>query len=90
METAVHSHLGGVVSCYEHALRQDHTLAGKIQLRFHVSAAGVVTRTSIEEDTIGDSAVASCLAARVRTWAFPALGCGELEFSYPFIFVPAR
>ena len=90
LAAAVRAQLGSVTACYERALRHDRTLAGKLVLRMHVSASGAISGADVEEDTLADPSVGECAIARANTWSFPRLDCGEVDVSYPFVFVPAH
>jgi len=82
--------LGAVKACYESGLKRNPNIGGKIQLRFEISAVGKVTSAEIENDTMGDSEVASCIKQRVASWRFPAPAGGSVQFSYPFIFQASK
>ncbi len=75
-----------MTACYEAGLKRNPSIGGKIQLRFEVSQVGKVTKAEIENDTMHDDEVASCIKNRVSTWRLPAPSGGPASFSYPFIF----
>lgn len=77
-----------VAACYERALKTQPTLAGKLVVRFSLSAAGTVTAADIDDDTLGSPDVAACIRATVLRWRFPALAEGPAELSFPFVFQP--
>jgi hypothetical protein len=79
-----------VAACYERALKTQPTLAGKLVVRFSLSAAGTVTSTEIDDDTLGSPEVAACIRATVLRWRFPALAEGPAELSFPFVFQPGE
>jgi Ca-activated chloride channel homolog len=86
----IRSRLGAVKACYEAGLKRNPNIGGKIQLRFEVSSVGKVTSAEIENDTMHDDEVASCITSRVKTWRFPAPAGGSVQFSYPFIFQASK
>jgi hypothetical protein len=86
----IRGRLGAVKACYESGLKRNPNIGGKIQLRFTVSSVGKVTAASVENDTMHDDEVASCIKSRVLTWRFPAPSGGSVEFSYPFIFQASK
>ena len=49
-----------------------------------------MTSAEIENDTMHDDEVASCIKSRVMTWRFPAPAGGSVQFSYPFIFQASK
>ncbi len=77
-----------ISACYERALKQQPTLAGKLVVRFSLSAAGTVTAVDIDEDTLGAPDVAACVRATALRWRFPALAEGPAALSFPFVFQP--
>ena len=40
----------------------------------------------VEQDTLGDAEVASCIKALVARWRFPAPSGGSVDVSFPFVF----
>ncbi len=85
----VRARLAGIRACYERALKRKPDLAGKLVLRLVLSSAGTVTAVEIDEDTLGDAEVASCVRALVARWRFPSPPGGSAEFSFPFVFQPS-
>jgi hypothetical protein len=86
----IRGRLGAVKACYEAGLKRNPNIGGKLQLRFEVSQVGKVTSAEIENDTMHDDDVASCIKSRVMTWRFPAPAGGSVQFSYPFIFQASK
>jgi TonB family protein len=86
----IRSRKGAVIACYEKALKRNPSLAGKITLRFTISAIGKVTAADIDSNSLGDDEVGSCMTTIVKTWRFPAPAGGEVQFSYPFIFQASK
>ncbi len=82
----VNAHLSALRVCYERALRRDASLAGRVVLRFTVTAAGTVADVSIDEASIADPAFRDCLMKAVSHWRFTAPSKGAIEISFPFIF----
>lgn len=90
---------GGLIACYESALKRDRGLAGRMTLRISLTRAGLVGRAEIEGDTMGDEELRRCVVERARGWRFPPLltvpeGGGEgaegMEFACPLIFTPGK
>lgn len=86
----IRGRLGAIKACYEAGLKRNPNIGGKLQLRFEISSVGKVTSADIENDTMHDEEVASCIKARVSTWRFPAPSGGSVQFSYPFIFQASK
>ncbi len=83
----VRGQLGGIRSCYERALPNNPTLAGRIDVRFTISpsgsASGVDARGMSEAPEVG-----LCIASAIRRVSFPAPTGGAVAFSFPFTFSP--
>ncbi len=81
------TNIGGIRSCYERALRNNPTLAGRLSVRFTIGTSGRVT--SISTDGLGAAPeVGSCIGSRIRSLVFPAPNGGSVDFSFPFNFAP--
>ena len=82
----VRSRLGAIKACYERALKRNPSLSGKVVVHWTITAAGTVSGIDVENDTLGDSEVASCIKSLVARWRFPAPAGGSVEVSFPFVF----
>src|SRR3954465_8254366 len=82
----VRSRLGAIKACYERALKRNPTLSGKVVIHWTITAAGTVSGIDVENDTMGDNEVASCIKGLVARWRFPAPAGGSVEVSFPFVF----
>ncbi|MBD3392164.1 MAG: TonB family protein [Chitinivibrionales bacterium] len=71
---------------YNKHLKRDPTLAGKITVRFTISAAGTVTEVRILENTTGSPVFERDIIRKVRMWRFEAIPEGEVSVTYPFVF----
>ena len=40
----------------------------------------------VEQDTLGDAEVASCIKSLIARWRFPAPSGGSVDVSFPFVF----
>jgi hypothetical protein len=71
----------GVRMCYERALKRDHGLSLRVDVRVNVSSAGVVDRVSL--DGLQDGVpLANCISNVIRTWRFPAASAAY-ETAFP-------
>lgn len=82
----VRARMGAIKGCYERALKRNPSLSGKIKIRWTITAAGTVSGIEIDEDTLGDSEVASCIKRLIAGWRFPAPSGGAVEVVFPFVF----
>ena len=86
----VRTRIGAIKACYERALKRKANLSGRVKVRWTITVAGMVSDVEIEEDSVGDSEVSSCMKGLVRRWRFPAPSSGSVDVVYPFIFEPAK
>lgn len=77
-----------VQACYEKELKRNPSLKGKIVVRFVILTTGRVSEVSIDQNTMGDQAVASCIVNTVRRWSFPIKPEDDAPVSFPFVFSP--
>jgi hypothetical protein len=72
--------------CYERALRQNPTLAGRLLVAVKVGTTGSVCSASIAQNELGDPGVASCVAQifRSATFAAPQGGCVDAQVPIKF------
>lgn len=81
--------LRALKDCYERQLKRFPTLQGKIVLSFEIAESGRVSDARIEDDSVNNSGVSSCIIERARTWRFPKPDGGSVFVSFPLIFTPA-
>jgi outer membrane biosynthesis protein TonB len=82
----VRTRIGAIKACYERSLKRNPNLSGKIKVRWTITAAGTVSAVEIEEDSMGDPEVVSCIRGLVSRWRFPAPSGGSVDVVYPFVF----
>jgi TonB family protein len=85
----VRGRLTALKECYERELKRNPQLAGKVVVRFTIDEEGRVSQAVIEENTLPDRSVATCVAQRVERFRFPKPDGGSVTVSYPFIFAPS-
>lgn len=84
------SHRDQVRFCYELALQQSPSLAGKVAVQFAVIETGGVATARIEQNTAQSATLGDCLVSRVRTWQFPInKRSAGFRVTYPFVFKPS-
>jgi outer membrane biosynthesis protein TonB len=74
-----------ISSCYEHSLKDNPTLMGKLVVRFTIGSSGRVQSVQTTEDTLKDERVKACVQSAVQKLVFSAQG-SECTVSYPFVF----
>jgi hypothetical protein len=72
--------------CYEHALKRDPTLAGKIFLRFDIEETGRVEKVDVESSTLKSDVLADCIERRSKAWRFPQTEGEQVSVTYPILF----
>ena len=82
----IRSRRKAIAACYERALKQTPTLAGKLAVRFSITAAGTVSAVDIDDDTLGAPEVGACVRALVLRWRFAPPADAPVELSFPFVF----
>ncbi|HET6149482.1 MAG TPA: AgmX/PglI C-terminal domain-containing protein [Polyangia bacterium] len=82
----VRARSGAIKACYERALKRNPTLSGKIVMHWTITAAGTVSGVDVEQDSLGDPEVGSCIKSLVARWRFPAPAGGSVDVSFPFVF----
>lgn len=82
----VSSHKSSIRMTYEKFLKRDPTLAGKVTIRFTITASGSVTNVKIIENTTGNSEFEEEILRKLRMWKFDPIPEGEVTVSYPFVF----
>jgi len=82
----IRSRRKAIAACYERALKQKPTLAGKLVVRFSIAAAGTVSAVDIDDDTLGAPEVGACVRALVLRWRFAPPAGATVELSFSFVF----
>lgn len=85
----VKGRLKAIQSCYEKELKRNPSLKGKVVVRFTITSAGRASEVEIEENSVGNEAVASCIRTYIRGWVFPFKPESDVTVAYPFVFSPA-
>lgn len=78
-----------IQGCYEKELKRNPSLKGKVVVRFSITTGGRAAEIEIEQDTLGNDAVSSCIKTVIRGWVFPFKPDSDVSVAYPFVFSPA-
>ncbi|MBM4778944.1 MAG: AgmX/PglI C-terminal domain-containing protein [Archangiaceae bacterium] len=81
---------GAIVSCYERELKRDHSLSGRLVLKFVVSTRGRVTDLDLTEGTMQNAAVRECITSIAKNWVLPFTPEDEVPVAFPFVFSPVN
>jgi TonB family protein len=82
----VRARMSAIKACYDRALKRNPNLSGKVVIRWTITPAGTVSGVDVDQDSMGDSDVTSCIKSLVARWRFPAPSGGAVEVSFPFVF----
>jgi hypothetical protein len=85
----VKQRLKAIQNCYEKELKRNPSLKGKLVVRFSITPSGRSGEIEVEENTLGNEAVASCIRTVIRGWIFPFTPKDNVGVAYPFLFSPA-
>jgi hypothetical protein len=86
--SALHAKGAQARSCYEHALRQNSMLAGRMSIKLTINQAGQVCSSNVASNELGDPSVANCVLQMMRGGSFPAPSKGCVEIAVPLNFTP--
>lgn len=86
----MHRHRSQIRYCYELALTKKPQLAGRVAIKFVISASGAVASTEVTESLDADT-LDRCVESRVRAITFPTLNhTGIVIVTYPWQFSPGE
>lgn len=74
--------------CYERALKQDPSLAGRVTLNLIIDTDGTVARANAIGESLLSEKVNNCLEGLAQEWTFPQPEGGPAEVNKPFTFSP--
>lgn len=83
----VRKYSGQVKYCYESELKNNPSLAGRVEVSFTVTDGRVVS-SSVFGNTTGSDSLGKCIAGKVRSWRFDAGTAADII--YPFILTPSN
>ena len=86
----VRARMSAIRLCYERALKRNPSLGGKLVLFWTITQAGTVSGIEVEQDTLRDSQVTSCIKGLVARWRFPKPSAGSVDVAYPFVFAASK
>lgn len=89
ISNVVSSHKTSIRMSYEKYLKRDPNLAGKVTVRFTISAAGTVITVLILENTTGNGQLERDIIRKVKMWRFEPIADGDVTVTYPFVFAPS-
>lgn len=88
IQRVVRQNYGRFRQCYEHGLRTNPNLTGRVTARFVIGRDGGVTSAVNGGSDLPDSAVVSCVISAFYGITFPSPDGGIVTVSYPLMLVP--
>lgn len=82
-------HMRAVKDCYDRQLKRFPELSGKIVISFEILESGKLSDINVEEDSLKNADVRSCIVTRAKSWRFPRPSGGSVFVSFPLVFTPA-
>ncbi len=89
LQAYVASRRSGLQQCFMREQRRPAIETGNVSVRFSITPAGRVSGIAIEENTLGNEAVATCIRINLHGWVFPFKPIAEVSVLYPFHFESA-
>jgi TonB family protein len=86
----IKKHINEVRHCYSKELQAKPELQGRVMINFTIASTGKVVVARVQQTTLGDAEVESCIAQAFYRWSFPKPPEGIVVVSYPFIFHPTE
>ena len=85
----IHRHINEIRYCYEQELTRFPGLGGRVMVQFTIAGTGQVIASVLQNSTLANARVESCVVQAVKRWEFPApVGGGLAIVSYPFVLTP--
>ncbi len=86
IERVVRRHSRGIRYCYERELQNDPELGGRVSVNWTIDLDGRVSSASVQENSMGNRDVESCILREVRRMRFDQPDGGMVVVTYPFTF----
>ena len=82
----IRRHINEVKYCYQKELQTRPGLDGRVVILFTIAGTGQVVMARVQQSTMKNRNVETCIARAVRRWLFPKpRGGGIVIVSYPFV-----
>ena len=88
LQSFVRGRSDSIRACYERELQRNPGLKGKLVARFTITPTGAARDVGIEEDTLANPEVASCITSLIAGWTFPFTPDQDVPVAYPFLLSP--
>lgn len=82
----IQRNIGQVINCYEQGLQVKPSLSGRVAVKFVIGGNGRVRSAGINNSSLRNGAVESCITSRLKAWQFPKpTGNVDVRVVYPFV-----
>jgi hypothetical protein len=88
IQRIVRQNFGRFRACYEEGLRRDHTLTGRVAVRFMIDRSGSVAQTEDGGSDLPNPDVVACVVRSFSVLSFPEPAGGLVTVVYPIVFSP--
>jgi hypothetical protein len=78
-------HYGEIQYCFNKELNKNPDLYGKVSVLFVIEAEGAVGDALVQQTTMGNEPVESCIVNHIKRWIFP-VAHGTTQVTYPYVF----
>ena len=90
LKSAMASKAGQARSCYQNALRNDSTLAGRMTVGIRVGLNGLACSAAVTSDGMGNPQVATCVTRLFQAGKYPPPKGGCVDMAVPMNFTPKK
>lgn len=85
IRNVIRDHIREIKRCYQVELDKNESLQGRVQVNFTIGSDGKVTKSTLEQTTLGSPSAEKCIVNAVRSWQFPMPKSEPVVVTYPFI-----
>jgi hypothetical protein len=86
IQRVVNAHRAGIQYCYEKELARNPELQGKVTLNWRIGLDGKVMKVLVENSSLHNASVESCMQHQVERWTFTKPEGGYCAVAFPFVF----
>jgi hypothetical protein len=81
----VNERKSSVSICYQRELKGNSNLRGKMEFLVTVEASGIVSQAGVQSPAFKGTALASCIADKIKGWRFPPFEGAAQQIVVPFV-----
>lgn len=85
IDAVVRRNMGQILYCYEKSLQSKPGIKGRVHMAWVIGGNGRVKSSRVEDSSVNEAQVESCIAGKIRGWKFPSpKGNMNVSVTYPF------